>query len=347
MQFTAKQLSEILNAEIDGDPEKIVNSVARIEEADVNAISFIANDKYNSLINTSRAGIIIVDRKLPRGNNVDSTLLRVEDPYSSFAILIENLTENNHQKKSGIEGNTSIGENSVYGENFYLGAFSCIGNNVTIGKNVKIYPNSYIGDGSKIGDNTVIFSSVNIYHECEVGSDCIIHAGAVLGSDGFGFAPQKDGSFKKIIQSGNVVLEDHVEIGANTVIDRATIGSTRIHKGAKLDNLVQIAHNVEIGNSTVIAAQVGISGSSKVGNYCMIGGQAGLVGHITIADKTRINAQSGVTKKINNPETFLTGSPAYNYRSALRNEVMVRQLPELLKRIQDLENEIKDLKGNV
>ena len=256
--------------------------------------------------------------------------------------LLAKYQEIAQQQLTGIQQPAYIAKTATYGENVFIGAFAYIGENVKIGDNTKIYPNAYIGNNVTIGDNTIIHPGVKIYHDCVVGNNVIIHAGTVIGSDGFGFAPQADGSFKKVPQIGNVVIEDNVEIGANTTIDRATIGSTIIKAGAKLDNLIQIAHNVEVGNNTVIAAQAGVSGSTKIGNNVMIGGQAGIVGHIQIADGAKINAQSGVSKSIE-PGKAVTGSPAYDYTTALRSQAIVRNLPELEKRVKELEALIKQL----
>jgi UDP-3-O-[3-hydroxymyristoyl] glucosamine N-acyltransferase len=268
----------------------------------------------------------------------------VKDAYSAFAILLETYEHYKSKELTGIQQPVYVSESAQIGEEVFIGAFSFIGHKVKIGQNVKIYPQVYVGDNVVIGDNTILQPGVKVYHDCVIGSNVRIHAGTIIGGDGFGFAPQQNGSYKKVPQIGNVVVEDNVEIGSNCSIDRATIGSTIIRKGAKLDNLIQVAHNVEIGSDTVIAAQSGISGSTKVGNQVMIGGQVGIVGHITIADKARINAQSGVSKSIKTPGSTVTGSPAFDYTSTLRSQAIFRNLPELEKKIKELEELIKEVK---
>jgi UDP-3-O-[3-hydroxymyristoyl] glucosamine N-acyltransferase len=270
-------------------------------------------------------------------------LIRVPDAYSAFAALLTKYQEMATQQLTGIQEPSYISKSAKIGQQVFIGAFAYIGENVVLGNNVKIFPNAYLGDNVKISDNTIVHPGVKIYHGCVIGKNVTIHAGTVVGSDGFGFAPQADGSFKKVPQIGNVVVEDFVEIGANATIDRATIGSTVIKSGAKLDNLIQVAHNVEVGNNTVIAAQAGVSGSTKIGNNVMIGGQAGIVGHIQIADGSKINAQSGVSKSIKTPNAAVTGSPAFEYTSALRSQAVSRKLPELEKRIKELEQLVKQL----
>jgi UDP-3-O-[3-hydroxymyristoyl] glucosamine N-acyltransferase len=287
--------------------------------------------------------VIILNETQELKDRISSTLLRVSDPYTAFATLLSKYQEMVSQQMIGIQEPSYISKSAVLGENIFVGAFAYIGDNVKVGSNVKIYPNAYIGNNVTIGDNTILHPGVRIYHDCVVGKYVSIHAGTVIGSDGFGFAPQADGSFKKVPQIGNVIIEDNVEIGANSTIDRATMGSTLIKSGAKLDNLIQVAHNVEVGHNTVIAAQAGVSGSTKIGNNVMIGGQAGIVGHIQIADNAKINAQSGVSKSIKVPHTAVTGSPAFEYTSALRSQAVTRNLPELEKRIKELENLVKQL----
>ncbi|MBO9659239.1 MAG: UDP-3-O-(3-hydroxymyristoyl)glucosamine N-acyltransferase, partial [Chitinophagaceae bacterium] len=273
---------------------------------------------------------------------VQTTLIRVPDAYTAFASLLSKYQEIMQQQMTGIQDPSYISKTATYGEQVFIGAFAYLGENVKVGNNTKIYPQVYIGNNVTIGENCVIHPGVKIYHDCQVGNHVTIHSGTVIGSDGFGFAPQADGSFKKVPQIGNVVLEDNVEVGSNTTIDRATIGSTVIRKGAKLDNLIQIAHNVEIGNSSVIAAQAGISGSTKIGKGVMIGGQAGIVGHIQLGDGAKVNAQSGVSKSID-PGKAVTGSPAYDYTSALRSQAVTRKLPDLEKRVKELEQMLKQL----
>jgi UDP-3-O-[3-hydroxymyristoyl] glucosamine N-acyltransferase len=340
MNFSASQIAAMLNGKIEGTADATVSSFGKIEEAKKGQLAFLANPKYEEYLYSTEASIIIINDSQDLKQTIKPTLIRVKDAYSSFAILLGKYQELMTQQLNGIQEPSYISKTVVYGENVFIGAFAYLGENVKLGNNTKILPNSYLGDHVVIGDNCVIHPGVKIYQDCKIGNKVIIHAGTVIGSDGFGFAPQKDGSFKKVPQIGNVVIEDNVEIGANATIDRATIGSTIIRSGAKLDNLIQIAHNVEIGNSTVIAAQTGISGSTKIGNGVMIGGQAGLVGHIQIGDGAKINAQSGVSKSLEAGKA-VTGSPAYDYTSALRSQAISRKLPELEKRIQELEALLK------
>jgi UDP-3-O-[3-hydroxymyristoyl] glucosamine N-acyltransferase len=343
MQFTAAQISFLINGKIEGNAEAIVTSFGRIEEAEQHHLTFFANPKYEEFLYSTQASIVILNESYELKHPVQPTLIRVADAYSAFAQLLSKYEEVARQQLKGIEQPSFLAPTVSLGKDVYVGAFSYLGKNVKAGDNTKIYPNTYIGNNVKIGNDCIIHPGVKIYHDCVVGNNVIIHAGTVIGGDGFGFAPQADGSFKKVPQIGNVVIEDNVEIGANTTIDRATIGSTTIKAGAKLDNLIQIAHNVEVGNSTVIAAQVGVSGSTKIGNHVMIGGQAGIVGHISIADGSKINAQSGVSKSLKSPNMAVTGSPAYDYTSALRSQAVFRNLPEMERRIQELEELLKQL----
>lgn len=342
MQFTAAQIALLINARIEGNPEVAISDIAKIEEGRQGALSFIANPKYEHYLYETASSVIIVNESLQLEKPVTATLLRVPDAYAAFATLLEKYNEfvSAGNQKNGIEQPSFISESAQLGKDVYVGAFAYIGHKAVIGDKVKIFPGAYIADNTVIGNDSIIYPGVKIYHNCRVGQKVIIHSGAIIGADGFGFAPQADGSYKKVPQLGNVILEDHVEIGANTTIDRATIGSTIIRKGAKLDNLIQIAHNVEIGEGTVIAAQTGISGSTKIGKHCMIGGQVGIVGHIQIADGTKINAQSGLSKSIAQSGTAVTGSPAFEYRNALKSQAIFRNLPELLKKIQDLEERV-------
>lgn len=342
MTFSAAQIAILIDGKIEGDPDASVDSFGKIEEAGQGQLSFLANPKYEDHLYTTKASIIIINENFVLKQPVSSTLIRVYDAYTAFATLLARYQQIVQQQLTGIQQPSYIAKTAVYGQNVFIGAFAYIGENVKIGNNTKIYPSAFIGNNVTIGDNSVIHPGVKIYHDCEIGADVTIHAGTVIGSDGFGFAPQSDGSFKKVPQIGNVVIEDQVEIGANATIDRATIGSTLIKSGAKLDNLIQIAHNVEVGNSTVIAAQTGVSGSTKVGNGVMIGGQVGIVGHIQIGDGARINAQSGVSKSIE-PGKAVTGSPAYDYTAALRSQAVNRKLPELEKRVKELEALVKQL----
>ena len=343
MQFTAAQIAMIINGTVEGNPEAAVHSFGKIEEAQAGQLSFLANPKYEEYLYSTKATLVIINAAQELKEPVQATLIRVPDAYSAFAALLTKYQEMATQQLTGIQEPAYISKSAKMGQQVFIGAFAYLGENVVLGNNVKIFPNVFIGDNVKISDNTIVHPGVKIYHGCVIGKNVTIHAGTVVGSDGFGFAPQADGSFKKVPQIGNVVVEDFVEIGANATIDRATIGSTVIKSGAKLDNLIQVAHNVEVGNNTVIAAQAGVSGSTKIGNNVMIGGQAGIVGHIQIADGSKINAQSGVSKSIKTPNAAVTGSPAFEYTSALRSQAVSRKLPELEKRIKELEQLVKQL----
>ena len=340
MQITAQELAILLEAQIDGNPQSTVSKLVKIEEADNQSLCFIANPKYEHFAENTHAGILVVAEDFAIKNNNGTTYLRVKDPYSSFAILLEKFAATHGNTKTGIEQPSFIDESAEIAEGVYIGAFSYIGKNVKIAKGVQIYPNSYIGDQVTIEENTIIYAGVKVYNNSIIGKDCYIHSGVVVGSDGFGFAPQKDGSFSKVPQTGNVTIGNEVEIGANTVIDRATLGSTVIQKGVKLDNLVQIAHNVNVGENTVVAAQAGISGSTKLGRNVMVGGQVGFVGHITIADGVKINAKSGVSKTVTQKGASLSGSPAESFRQHYKNIAQTRQLGDLIKRIEFLEKEL-------
>ena len=343
MTFTAAQIAMLISGKTEGDAAVQVNSFGKIEEAVQGQLAFLANPKYEDHLYSTRASVIIVNETQELKQPVAATLIRVPDAYSAFATLLSKYQEIVSQQLTGIQDPCYIASSAKLGEHVFVAALAYLGENVRIGNHVKIFPHVFLGDNVTVGDNTVLHAGVKIYHDCVLGKNIIVHAGTVIGSDGFGFAPQADGSFKKVPQIGNVVIEDNVEIGANATIDRATIGSTLIKKGAKLDNLIQIAHNVEIGYSSVIAAQAGVSGSSKIGNGVMIGGQAGIVGHISIADGSKINAQSGVSKSIKTPDTAVTGSPAFDYTAALRSQVVARNLPEIEKRLKELEQLVKQL----
>ena len=343
MQFSAAQIALLINGKTEGDDSVTVSSFGKIEEAGKGQLAFLANPKYEDYLYSTGASIIIVNESQLLKDPVSATLIRVTDAYSAFATLLAAYQKMATQQLTGTQEPVYISKTAKVGQEVFLGAFVYAGNNVIIGNNVKIFPQVFLGDNVSIGDNTILHAGVKIYHDCKIGSDVIIHAGTVIGSDGFGFAPRADGSFQKVPQIGNVVIESGVEIGANATIDRATIGSTIIKSGAKLDNLIQVAHNVEVGNNTVIAAQAGVSGSTKIGNNVLIGGQAGIVGHIQIADGSKINAQSGVSKSIKTPNTAVTGSPAFEYTSALRSQAVGRNLPELEKRIKELEKLVQQL----
>jgi UDP-3-O-[3-hydroxymyristoyl] glucosamine N-acyltransferase len=343
MKFPAAQIALLINGKVEGDPKVAVGSFGKIEEAQPGQLTFFANPKYEDYLYSTKASIIIINEAYELKEAVPATLIRVPDAYTAFATLLSKYQEIVQQQLTGIQEPSYISKTAKHGENVFIGAFAYIGENVTIGDNTKIYPNAFIGDNVLIGNNCILHAGVKIYHDCKIGSQVIIHAGTVIGSDGFGFAPQADGTLKKVPQIGNVVVEDQVEIGANATIDRATMGSTLIKSGAKLDNLIQIAHNVEVGNYTVIAAQAGVSGSTKIGNGVMIGGQAGIVGHIQIADGSKINAQAGLGKSLKTPGSAVTGSPAYEYNQAIRSQAIARNLPEMEKRIKELEELIKQL----
>ncbi|MFI5156263.1 MAG: UDP-3-O-(3-hydroxymyristoyl)glucosamine N-acyltransferase [Chitinophagales bacterium] len=345
MEFSAAQIAQMIGGKAEGDPGIMVSSFGKIEEAVAGQLAFLANPKYEEYLYSTGASVVIINESQELREKIGATLIRVPDAYSAFAALLSKYQEIVSQQMVGIQEPCYISKSAKLGEKIFIGAFAFIGEQVVIGNNVKIYPQVFLGDHVQIDDNVILYPGVKIYHDCIVGKNSAIHAGTVVGSDGFGFAPQADGSFKKVPQMGNVVIEEDVEIGANATIDRATIGSTIIKAGAKLDNLIQVAHNVEVGNNTVIAAQAGVSGSTKIGNNVMIGGQAGIVGHIQIADGSKINAQSGVSKSIKSPNSAVTGSPAFDYTSALRSQALSRNLPELEKRIKELENLIKQLMG--
>jgi len=344
MQFTAQQIATLLQGKLEGDPDTKVSDVAKIEEAKAGDLCFLSNPKYEEYLYSSAASVIIVNETLETTGPVSPVLIRVKDAYSSFAFLLEQYNNMiSGSGKSGIEQPSFISPSASIGKDVYIGAFSYIGDNVVIGDGVKVYPGCFIGNNAVIGQGAKIYSGVRIYHGCLLGARVVIHSGSIIGGDGFGFAPLKDGTYKKIAQIGNVVIEDDVEIGANTTIDRATMGSTIIRSGVKLDNLIQVAHNVEIGANTVIAAQTGISGSTKIGKNCVIGGQVGIVGHIHIADGTRINAQSGLSKSVSNENITLNGSPAFEYKSSLKSQAIFRNLPELQHRLQKLEETVQEL----
>lgn len=343
MQFSAAQIAMLIDGKVEGDGNVTVGSFGKIEEAVSGELSFLANPKYEEFIYTTQASIVIANESLELKQKVNATLIRVPDAYTAFATLLTKYQELKTNQLSGIQQPSYIASSASLGSNVFVGAFAFIGENAKIGNNVKIFPSVVLGDNVKVGDNTILYAGVKIYFDTVIGKNVIIHSGTVIGSDGFGFAPKEDGTFIKIPQIGNVVVEDFVEIGANSTVDRATMGSTIIKSGAKLDNLIQIAHNVEIGSNSVIAAQAGISGSTKIGKNVMMGGQAGTIGHITIADGTKINGQSGVSKSIKKPNTTVTGSPAHDYTSALRSQAVLRYLPDLEKRILELEKTVQQL----
>lgn len=338
MKFTAEQIARILDGVVVGNPSAEVFKLAKIEEGVKGSLTFLSNAKYNNYIYSTEATITIVNKSFEPEQEITTTMIKVDDAYQSFSKLLEYYNQVKLMK-SGIEQPSVISENVVYGENLYLGSFCYIGKNVKIGKDVKIYPNTFIGDNVVIGDNCVFFAGVRVYSETEIGNNCTVHSGSIIGSDGFGFAPHEDGTYSKIPQIGNVILEDNVEVGACTTIDRATLGSTIIRKGVKLDNQIQIAHNVEIGENTVIAAQTGIAGSTKIGKNCMIGGQVGFAGHLVIGDNVKIQAQSGIGKNLNEGET-VQGSPAFNYSDFSKSFVHFRNFPKIISEIEDIKKRI-------
>jgi len=343
MQFTAQDISFLLNGTVEGNPQATVDQLAKIEEASAGSLSFLANPKYEQYLYTTGASIVIVNNDLVLAEPVKATLIRVDNAYSAFSVLLEqyNTIKLN---KTGVEQPNFVHESAQVGDNCYIGAFAYIGPGVKVGNGCKIYPHTYIADNVTIGNNVTLFPGVIVYFDCVIGDNVIVHSGAIIGSDGFGFAPKPDGTYSKISQIGNVVLEENVEVGANTTIDRATMGSTIIRKGVKLDNLVQVAHNVEIGANTVIAAQTGISGSTKIGENCIIGGQVGLVGHISIAKGSQIQAQSGVSRTITEEGKRWAGAPAVSYLGNQRSQIIITRLPDLEKRIIELEKIIAELK---
>ncbi len=343
MQFTAQQIALLVSGTIQGNPDTTVTSFGKIEEAVAGQLSFLANPKYEEYLYTTKASLVIVNESLQLQKNIPATLVRVKDAYSAFATLLTTYQNVKAQQRKGIETPSHIASTATLGTDVFVGAFAYIGEKVSIGNNSKIFPGAYIAENVSIGTNTTIHAGVKIYEDCVIGNDVIIHAGTVIGSDGFGFAPQPDGSYQKVPQIGNVIIEDQVEIGANTTIDRATMGSTIIKKGVKLDNLIQIAHNVEIGSQTVIAAQTGISGSTKLGQKVMIGGQAGIAGHLTIANGVKIAGGAGVTKNLDGEGKSYAGFPAEDAKQSLKAQVYTRQLPELEKRVKELEKLLAEL----
>lgn len=335
MKFKASQIAGILNGEVEGDEDVEVSKLSKIEEGSQGSLTFLANPKYTSYIYTTQASVTIVGSDFVAENELSTTLIRVEDAYKAFSTLLEYYNQVK-MNKTGIEQPVFIAESASYPDDIYLGAFSYLGENVTVGKNAKIYPNVYIGDNVTLGDNVIVFAGAKIYSETIIGNNCVIHSGVIVGADGFGFTPNEIGEYTKVPQTGNVIIADNVDVGAGTTIDRATLGSTVIKKGVKLDNQIQIAHNVEIGENTVIAAQTGIAGSTKIGKNCQIGGQVGIVGHITIGDNVRIQAQSGIGRNVKDNET-LQGSPALNYGDFNKSYVHFKNLPTIIQRFNSLE----------
>jgi UDP-3-O-[3-hydroxymyristoyl] glucosamine N-acyltransferase len=341
MEFTAKQIGNLLKGKIEGNENVLVNRLSKIEEGTEGSLSFLANPKYIQYIYSTKASLVIVNDDFVAESPVSATLIRVPNAYEGFIRLLEIYNKIQLDKK-GVEQPSFVSSSAKLGSDCYVGAFAYVGNNAVIGNNVKIYPQVYVGDNVVIGDNTTLFAGTKVYSDCVIGKNCTLHTGTVIGADGFGFSPNEANNYKKVPQIGNVIIEDYVEIGANTSIDRATLGSTIIRSGVKLDNLIQIAHNVEIGENTVIAAQTGVAGSTKIGRDCMIGGQVGIAGHLTIADKVKVGAQSGIGRNVAEGE-IIQGSPAFNIGEFQRSYVLFRKLPELEKRIKELEQIISDI----
>ncbi|ARV08490.1 UDP-3-O-(3-hydroxymyristoyl)glucosamine N-acyltransferase [Winogradskyella sp. PC-19] len=338
MKFTAEQIAGILEGTVIGDSNVEVSTLSKIEEGTKGSLTFLANPKYKPYIYSTAASITIVNSDFEAEEELSTTLIKVNDAYKAFTKLLEYYNQIK-LNKSGVENPSFISDSAKVGDNIYVGAFSYVGDNVKIGNNVKIFPNSYIGDNVVIGDNSIVFSGGKIYSECVIGNNCVINSGAIIGADGFGFAPDENGEYSKVPQIGNVIIEDNVDIGAGTTIDRATLGSTIIRKGVKLDNQIQIAHNVEIGKNTVIAAQTGIAGSTKIGENCQIGGQVGVAGHLTIGNGVRVQAQSGIGRNIKDNEV-LQGSPSFGYSDWNKSYVYFKNLPKIVKTINDLEKKI-------
>lgn len=347
MEFSAQQIASLLEGDIVGNPEITVNGLSKIEDGKAGTLSFLANPKYEDFIYSTQASIVIVNRSFEPQKKLDPniTLIKVEEAYSCFAKLL-GMYDQAMAKQPQIEANSYISPSATIGNDVYIGSFTYISDGAVIEDGAHIYPNSYIGDNVKIGATTKIFAGVKIYRDCVVGKSCTIHSGVVIGADGFGFAPNSENNYQKVPQIGNVIIEDHIEVGANTCIDRATLGSTVIKKGVKLDNLVQIGHNVVIGDNTVMAAQVGVAGSTKLGKNMMVGGQVGIVGHISLADGTLIGAQSGVPKTIKKEGTTLLGSPAYDAEDYKKAYMGFRRLPQILDRLREVEEELKKIKAN-
>lgn len=343
MEFTAAAIAGFLKGEIDGNPEIVVNTVAKIEEGHPGALSFLANPKYEHYLYTTASSVVLVNKTFKATAPVGATLIRVENAYEAFASLLR-MVDQARPRKKGVHPTAIIEPTAKIGLDVYIGPYAYIGENCIIGDNCSLYPHVYIGDNTRLGNNCTLNAGVKIYHDCILGEGCTVHAGSVIGSDGFGFAPQSDTEFMKIPQIGNVIIEDHVEIGANVAIDRATMGSTLIRKGVKIDNLIQIGHNVEIGENTVMAGQTGIAGSTKVGKNCMFAGQVGIAGHLKIADGTKIGAKAGVAGSIKEENSIVTGLPAIEHRLFLRASVIFRKLPELKEKIDKLEKEMDIMK---
>lgn len=340
MKFTAEQIAGILEGEVVGNPNVQVSRLSKIEEGTAGSLTFLANPKYNNFIYSTQASVTIVNNTFVPENDMTTTMIKVEDAYGAFTKILEFYDQVKHNK-AGIEQPSHISDTATYGEKLYLGCFSYVGSNVVIGNNVKIYPNAFIGDNVVIGNDVIIFAGARIYSDTIIGNNCAIHAGSIIGADGFGFAPNADGTYNKIPQIGNVIIGDNVDIGAGTTIDRATMGSTIVRSGVKLDNQIQIAHNVEIGENTVIAAQTGIAGSTKIGKNCMIGGQVGIAGHLVIGNNVRVQAQSGIGKNLTDGE-IVQGSPSFTYSDYSKSYVHFRNLPKIVSELEELKKQLNN-----
>jgi UDP-3-O-[3-hydroxymyristoyl] glucosamine N-acyltransferase len=340
MKFKAQAIADMIGGEITGNPEIEVHTLSRIEEGEAGSLTFLANPKYTPFIYQTKASVVIVSEAFSPEQTLSCTLIRVKDPYSAFATLLEQYNHLRQQKK-GISSLAFIHPEASVSEEAYVGEFAYVGAGAKVEEGARIYPQVYLGENVRIGAESTLFPGVRVYADCNIGVHCTIHAGAVIGADGFGFAPQDDQQYRKVAQIGNVVIEDYVEIGANTTIDRATLGSTFIRKGVKLDNLIQVAHNVDIGENTVIAAQTGIAGSTRIGKNCMFAGQVGIIGHIEIADGVKIAAQSGISSSIRKADAIVMGSPAYDHGLYRKSYIYFRKLPELVQRIDELEKKLK------
>ena len=342
MNQTIAQIAQMLGAQVEGSDSQTITSIAKIEEANPGQITFLANTKYTPYIYSTRASAVLVAKDFQPESNITATLLKVDDPYKAFAILMQMQAIEQQKDQVGIESPSRVPDSVTLGDEVYVGAFSYVGEGVKLGNKVKIYPHVYIGDQVEIADGTIVFPHVTIYQDCKIGKSCVIHSGARIGSDGFGFAPMPDGSFQKIPQLGNVILGDFVEVGANATVDRATLGSTELQEGVKIDNLVQVAHNVKIGKHSALAAQCGISGSTKIGRHVIVGGQVGIIGHLEIADGTQIAAKSGVNRSIKDAQKKWKGIPIQPFQSQIRSEVLYKKLNEMYKRIEALENQLAE-----
>lgn len=342
MKFTAAQIADVLEGKVIGNENIEVSGLSKIDDGQAETLSFLANPKYTKYVYTTKASIIIVNEGFVAEKEVPCTLIEVKNAYVAFSTLLDMYKEATTQK-SGISSQAFIAESAIIGKNVYIGEYAVISENCIIGEGSKIYPQAFIGDNSKLGNDCTLYAGAKIYNDCIIGDSCTFHSGVIIGSDGFGFAPQDDKNYKKVAQIGNVIIEDFVEVGSNTTVDRATLGSTVIRKGVKLDNLIQIAHNVEIGENTVIAAQTGVSGSTRIGKNCMIGGQVGITGHLVIGDGVMIAAQSGVSSNVKDGKV-IQGSPAYDIAPYRKSYVYYKRLPDIVKRIDELEKQLKNSK---